>query len=269
MEYKELGRTGVQVPVLGQGTYGSGFSFGGSLSNGVAALRRGIDLGMTLIDTAESYGAGRSEEIVGEAIKGLRDRVFLATKVSPENLSYDRVLRSAEKSLQRLGTRYIDLYQIHFPNPWVPIQETMQAMEHLVGEGKIRYVGVSNFSVKETREAQQALSETTLASNQVEYSLLERSIERDLLPYCQQEKITIIAYTPIARGYILQGEIGRRLREIGGRYGKTPMQVALNWLISKEGVIAIPKAARIEHVDENAGAVGWHLTEEIELPVSS
>ncbi|MCL4436626.1 MAG: aldo/keto reductase [Thaumarchaeota archaeon] len=267
MEYKELGRTGVQVPVLGQGTYGYGFSFGRSFSNGVAALRRGIDLGMTLIDTAESYGAGRSEEIVGEAIKGQRDRVFLATKVSPENLSYERLLRSAEKSLQRLGTKFLDLYQIHSPNPWVPIQDTMGAMEHLVSEGKIRYVGVSNFSVKETREAQQALSETKLASNQVEYSLVERSIEQGLLQYCQREKITVIAYTPIARGYIMQGELGQRPREIGGRYGKSPMQVALNWLISKKGVIAIPKAVRIEHVEENVGAVGWHLDEEIELPV--
>ncbi len=268
MEYKELDRTGTHLPVLGLGTYGTGFSYGSSFSNSVDALRRGIDLGMSLIDTAESYGAGRSEEIVGEAIKGRRDQVFLATKVGPENVAYDRLLRSAEKSLKRLDTSYIDLYQIHFPNPWVPIQETMRAMERLVGEGKIRYVGVSNFSVKETHEAQQALSETTLASNQVEYSLIERSIEQDLLPYCQQEKITIIAYTPIARGFILQGEIGRRLREIGCRYNKTPIQVALNWLISKEGVIAIPKAVHIEHVNENVGAVGWRLSDEVELPVS-
>jgi diketogulonate reductase-like aldo/keto reductase len=267
VQYKELGQTGVQVPVLGQGTYGYGFSYGGSLTNSVNALRHGIDLGMTLIDAAESYGAGRSEKIVGEAIKGQRDKVFLATKVSPENLTYDRLLRSAEKSLQRLGTSYIDLYQIHFPNPWIPIQKTMQAMEHLIGEGKIRYVGVSNFSLKETHEAQQALSEATLASNQVEYSLMERRIEQNLIQYCQNEKITIIAYTPIARGYLLQGEIGQKLREVGRKYGKTPIQVALNWLISKEGVITIPKAVNIEHLNENIGAVGWSLSEEIQLPV--
>lgn len=262
MDYTELGKTGERIPVLGMGTYGDAFRQGDAYTKGVEALRRGIEFGMTLIDTAEIYGPGRSEEIVGEAVKGIRDRVFIATKVSPDNAAYDDLLKSAEKSLRRLNVSYIDLYQIHWWSSRIPVKETMRAMERLIDEGKIRYVGVSNFSVEQTQEAREALSKTDLVSNQVLYSLLERGIEIDLLPYCQTEKITVIAYAPIARGKIFRGRISRRLVEVGKKYGKTPVQVALNWLLTKPEVIAIPKAAKIEHIEENAGAVGWHLSEE-------
>ena len=216
---------------------------------------------MTFIDTAEVYGSGRSEEVVGEAIKGLREKVFIATKVLPQNVKYDDLITAAERSLRRLEVATIDLYQIHWPSSSIPIGESMRAMEHLVDLGKIRYIGVSNFSVKETEEAQEALSKYGLVSNQVEYSLSERRVETDLLPYCQRERITVIAYTPLARGAFLQGRGGEELAQMGKRYAKTSIQVALNWLLSKPGVTTIPKSSKIDHLEENFGAVGWKLSD--------
>ncbi len=268
MEFKELGNTVIKIPVLGLGTWGiGGFSskhFGGD-EESVRALQLGLELGMRFIDTAEMYARGHSEEVVARAVESQRDSVFIATKVSAENLSYEGVLKSCAASLKRLKTSYVDLYQVHWPNPRIAISETMKAMEHLLAEGLVRHIGVSNFSVRQTREAQEALSKSGLASNQVEYSLLDRSIEKDLLPYAEKEKITIIAYSPIARGNIHEG--GREkcwpvLDKIAVKYGKTRAQVALNWLILKEPVVAIPKAVRLEHVKENAEAVGWKLSEQ-------
>lgn len=228
----------------------------------VEAVRRGLELGLALIDTAEMYGRGHTEEVVAEIIAGIREQVFLATKVSADNLSYHSVLKACDASLKRLGTSYIDLYQIHWPNKRYPISKTMRAMERLVREGKGRFIGVSNFSVAETREAQEALSKTDLASNQVEYSILDREIEADLLPYCQRRRITVIAYTPIAKARILRGTAAHILGEFAMKYGKTPVQVALNWLITKSNVVAIPKASNVVHVEENAEAVGWRMTKE-------
>ncbi len=268
MEFKELGNTVVKIPVLGLGTWGiGGFSskhFGGD-EEAVRALRLGLELGMRFIDTAEMYARGHSEEVVARAVESQRDRVFIATKVSAENLSYEGVLKSCAASLERLKTSYIDLYQVHWPNPSIPISETMKAMEHLVAEGLVRHIGVSNFSVRQIREAEEALSKSSLASNQVEYSLLDRSIEEDLLPYAVKEKITIIAYSPIARGNIHEGGRENRwqiLDSIAAKHGKTRAQVALNWLILREPVVAIPKAIRLEHVKENAEAVGWKLSDQ-------
>ncbi len=267
MEFKELGRSGKKFPVLGLGTWGiGGFTtrhLGGVDEDEVRALQLGLELEMRLVDTAEIYARGHSEEVVAKAVKGQRDRVFIATKVSREHLRYDDVIKSCESSLRRLGTNYIDLYQVHWPNQSVPISETMKAMEKLIDGGKIRHIGVSNFSVQQTREAQDALSRVTLASNQVEYSLLDRSIEPDLLPYAENEHITIIAYTPIAKGEISRGGRGERwqvLDQIASKYGKTRIQVALNWLIAKKPVVAIPKAISSDHLRENAGAVGWQMT---------
>ena len=202
MEYRELGKTGIKIPVLGMGTWGiGGFSsrLFGEEDNVICALQLGLELGMKFIDTAEMYGHGHSEEVVAKAVKNQRDEVFIATKVSGEHLAHDDVLKACEASLRRLDTNYIDLYQVHWPNYRIPISETMKAMERLVAEGKVRYIGVSNFSVRQTRDAQESLSKSELASNQVEYSLAERSIEEDLLPYAQKEHITIIAYTPVAK----------------------------------------------------------------------
>jgi diketogulonate reductase-like aldo/keto reductase len=269
VEFKKLGKTNREVPVLGLGTWGmGGFSsrhLGGEEKD-VRALRLGLELGMRFIDTAEMYAHGHSEEVVAMAVAKERENVFIATKVSAANLSYEHVLRSCDASLRRLETNYIDLYQIHWPNPQIPIEETMKAMEKLVEEGKVRDIGVSNFSVQQTREAQEALSRKTIASNQVEYSLVERSIEEDLLPYCTKEKVTIIAYSPVARGHIPEGggreERWHLLDDIAKKYGVSRTQVALNWLICKDPVVAIPKAGNLEHVRENAGSVGWKLKRE-------
>ena len=189
MDFKELGKSGLKIPVLGLGTWGIGG--GGSRSikgddESLRALVLGLELKMCLIDTAEIYGSGHSEEIVAKAVKSQRGNVFIATKVSPEHLHYNDLIKSCESSLKRLETKYVDLYQIHWPNPSVLIAETMKAMEYLVAEGKIHHIGVSNFSVEQTREAQDALSKSSLASNQVRYSLLDRSIETDLLAYAEE-----------------------------------------------------------------------------------
>jgi len=215
------------------------------------ALRRGVELGINLIDTAEMYGAGRSEELVGEAVKGIRKDVFIASKVSPGNLRHDDVIRACRGSLCRLGTSYLDLYQVHWPNPSVPIRETMSAMADLVEEGAIRFVGVSNFSVSETAEARAALPKGDLVSNQVEYSLSNRYIERDILPYCARENITVIAYSPLARGNVARSIPSAVLN----RYRMSPAQAMLNWATRDPHVMAIPKAASVSHMEENAASI--------------
>src|SRR5438094_8535508 len=166
----------------------------------VEALNLGLELGMTLVDTAEMYGAGHSEEVVSRALDGRREKVLVASKVSPSHFAYDDVLRSAQKSLERLKIKEMDLYQLHWPNPRVPIEETMRAMEKLVRDGVTRHIGVSNFSVAHMEEAQAALSREQIVSNQVEYSLVDRSIEPDVLPYCQRKGLTVIAYSPLRKG---------------------------------------------------------------------
>ncbi|MGA2767351.1 MAG: aldo/keto reductase [Candidatus Bathyarchaeia archaeon] len=233
----------------------------GSMSEKIEALKKGLELGINLIDTAEIY---QTEDIVAEAIKGHeRGDLFIATKVPGNNLRYDDVLKAAENSLNRLECSYIDLYQIHWPNSRVPIEETMKAMEKLVDDGKVRYLGVSNFSLEQMRRAEEALSKNKLASNQVEYNLMVRGIEKDLLPYCEQKGIVILPYRPIAQGTLANPN--ERLKavmdEISQKHGgKTPAQIALNWLMTKSNVIfPIPRASRPERVIENVGSVGWSL----------
>ena len=260
MELTELGGTGVQVPEIGLGTW--------QYRGGVEPLHRGVDLGAFLIDTAEAYG---TEGVVGEAVKGQRDRAFIATKVSGEHLRYDAVLRAAEGSLKRLGTDSIDLYQVHWPNPRVPIGETMRAMEELVEMGKVRFIGVSNFSVGELEEAQGALRKHRIVTNQVLYNLFDREIEGGLLPYCQHNRITVLAYSPLARGALTSRPLLRHrgamevLQTIALDTGKSTAQVALNWCLSRPRVIAIPKANGMERVEENCRASGWRLsTDQVE-----
>lgn len=223
------------------------------------SLKLGIDLGMTFVDTAEGYGAGHSEELVGQAVRGIRDKVFIATKVSPENLSFDSVIKAAEGSLKRLNTDYIDLYQIHWPNPSMPISGTMKAMERLIHDGKIRHIGVSNFSIREVKEASDALAPHEIDSIQVEYNLFDRSIEEHILSYCEQKNIMTIAYSPLDQGRVGQT---KELQSIADKYNKTIAQITLNWLISHPTVIAIPKASGEKHVRENAGATDFQLSEE-------
>ena len=252
MEYRLLGRTEEKVSVIGMGTWNIGnYTNPAERSEQVRALKRGVELGINLIDTAEIYGNGRSEELVGEAIKDIRRDVFIASKVAPGHLHYDDVIASCRASLRRLGTTYLDLYQIHWPDPTVPVKETMSAMEALVKEGAVRYIGVSNFGVTETEDARAALQANEIASNQVEYSLTTRFVEEDILPYCAKEKITLIAYSPLARGSIARSIPPRIL----AKYKMTPAQVMLNWVTRDEHVVAIPKSASVSHLEENVESV--------------
>ncbi len=257
MERKQLGESGIEVPEVGIGTW--------RYRGGIGPLRRGLELGSFLIDTAEAYG---TEEMVGRALKGLRAEAFIATKVSGGHLRYDDVLRSAEGSLRRLGTDYIDLYQVHWPNARIPIGETMRAMESLVESGKVRFIGVSNFTVRAMQEAQEALGRSRIVSNQVQYHLLDRGIERDLLPYCQQHGVSVLAHSPLAMGALTSKPLFRHkaameeLRRVSGESGKSMAQVALNWCTSRPPVIAIPKSDQEGRVEENCLASGWRLSQE-------
>lgn len=226
----------------------------------IESLQRGLELGMNLIDTAEFYADGGAERLVGETIREKkRDEVFVATKVWPTNLHHDDVLDACDRSLKRLGVSCIDLYQIHWPNPQVPIRETMSAMQELVDVGKVRHVGVSNFSIDETKAAQEALGKSELVSNQVEYSLANRSIESGLLQFCQREGITVIAYSPLGQGVLPVDMIPESLLT---KYRMTIAQMALNWVTFKEGVVAIPKAAKMEHMKENAASLSPRLSQQ-------
>jgi diketogulonate reductase-like aldo/keto reductase len=255
MELKPLGNTGVMVPEIGLGAW--------KYRGGVEPLRRGIELGAFLIDTAEMY---RTEDVVGQAIKGIRDRAFIATKVSGGHLRYDDVLRAAEDSLHELDTDYIDLYQIHWPNSRVPIKDTMRAMETLVDRGLVKFIGVSNFSVRELREAQAAMRKYPIVSNQVLYNLNSREIEHDLLPYCQQQHITTLAYTPLDDGRLTTKPRSQRnrgmqvLEQVAAQVRKTMAQVALNWCTSRPNVITIPKSNSVARTEENCHASGWRLS---------
>ncbi len=272
MEYRAFAKTGYRVSAVGMGTYyGTLTTFFSETADRprastdkVSALKKGIELGMNLIDTAEAY---ETEGIVAEAIQGFkRDELFVATKVWPSHLHYDDVLRSAANSMAKLKVAYVDLYQIHWPNGRIPIGETMKAMEKLVNDGKVRQIGVSNFSVAQMKEAQDAMSKHELASNQVEYSLTVRGIEAEVLPFCKKNNIAVIAYRPVAHGALSEpkGSLKLLVDEISKKHGgKTPAQVALNWLLaSGDNVMPIPRASQVEHVIEDAGAAGWRLDAE-------
>lgn len=229
----------------------------------VAILRLAFDQGMTLVDTAEVYASGHSEELVAGAIEGRRDYIYVATKVSPENLSSGRLTKSLEGSLKRLRTDRVDLYQVHWPNPQVPIQETMETIGALVKAGKVRHIGISNFSLHELKKAESCLGISSLAAVQVEYNLFDRSIEHAFLPYCQQQGITVVAYSPLDQGHICGGPNGvSKLASIAERYNCSAAQLALAWLIRQPGVVVIPKAAKFEHVLANAAAGEIELSPE-------
>lgn len=258
MIHKRFGNSDVLVPAIGQGCdlIGPGTAPSHySREDLESAVRQGIDEGMTLLDTAESYGQGESEELLGHVTKGIRKDLFLTTKVAPENTRSDDVIKACDGSLKRLGTDYLDLYQGHWRNTEVPIAETMEAMDRLVQSGKVRFVGVSNFSLSEIDETRSALGETSLASIQLEYNLFNRTAEDDFLPYCVEAGITTMAYSPLDKGQIANGTKGRELLgTIGEKYGMTAGQVALNWITSHPSVVAIVKARSPQHISEVAAA---------------
>jgi diketogulonate reductase-like aldo/keto reductase len=255
MRTRAFGSTGIEVSVIGQGTWKMP-------KEGVAAMRLGIELGMTHIDTAEMYG--NAEMHVGEAISGMREKVFLVSKVLPSNASYKRTLRACDDSLKRLKTDYLDVYLIHWWSDSYAIGETMRAMEDLVDAGKIRFVGVSNFDVDQLRQAQQVMSRNKIVCNQVMYHLRSRGIEYRLLKYCRAQDIAIVGYSPFGQGNFPSAgsRQGKVLAQIGEKHGRTPRQVALQFLTRSKDLFTIPKAGRTDHVRENAGGAGWRLDEE-------
>jgi diketogulonate reductase-like aldo/keto reductase len=255
MVRRPLGSTGVAVPVIGQGTWRMGEDRA-LRQQEVAALRLGLDLGLTHIDTAEMYGDGGAERLVGEAIAGRREDVFLVTKVLPSNASYQGTLRACEASLRRLRTDYVDVYLLHWWSDAHPIDGTMRAMEELVAKGRTRFVGVSNLDVSQLETARAALGRERLACNQVLYHLRDRSVEKDVLPHCERRDVAVVGYTPLARGGFLRGPIA----DIARRHGRTPRQVALNFLTRRPSLFTIPKASQPDHVRENAAALDFELT---------
>ena len=247
--------SGRTIPILGQGTWNMGEDPSARAAE-VAALRLGLDLGMTLIDTAEMYGEGGAEEVVGEAIAGRRDDVFLVSKVYPHNASRAGVRAACERSLRRLGTDRLDLYLLHWRGN-VPLAETLEAFGRLKDEGKIRDYGVSNFDTDDMEEAAALPQGSHVAANQVLYNLIQRGIEWDLLPWCRARGMPVMAYSPLESTPDEQGPLLARpqLAEVAQRHGVTPAQVALAWLLRQDGVVTIPKAVQPAHVRANRSAL--------------
>lgn len=293
MKFVELGKNKEKVSAIGLGAWqiskewGYGTEF--DKETAINVINLAIDNEVNLIDTAEIYGEGMSEKIIGDAIKNRRDEVFIATKVMPTHLRYSSLKRSAERSLDRLGIKTIDLYQIHWPNTLIALKDTIKAMDELIDEGKIRYIGVSNFS-KGFLEKAQSLTRHEIVSNQVSYSLAKLDVEKDLLPYIENAGMKIIAYSPLAQGFLTgkytpesrlkqQGirqmnqlfsvenlkraePLINKLREIGEKYEKNAAQVALNYLISNDSVIAIPGAKSEAQLISNVGSADFELKKE-------
>ena len=248
---------GERVPALGQGTWHMGEARR-RIAEEAAAVRLGIELGMTLIDTAEMYGNGGAEEMVAQAAEGRRDDLFIVSKVYPHNASRAGVVAACERSLVRLRTDRIDLYLLHWRGS-IPLAETLTGFEQLLRDGKIRHYGVSNFDRADMTEWVGLKGGETVAADQVLYNLTRRGPEWDLVPWCRERGIAVMAYTPLGQGSILGN---RTLGEIARRRNATLAQVALAWLLRQEGMIVIPKAARLEHVRDNRGAFDVVLTEE-------
>jgi diketogulonate reductase-like aldo/keto reductase len=249
--------SGEAVPVLGQGTWNMGVD-PGRWRDEVASLRLGLDLGMTLIDTADMYADGGAEEVVAEAIAGRRDEVFLVSKVLPSNATLSGTIAACERSLKRLKTDRIDLYLLHWRGH-PPLAETLDAFATLLHDGKIRYFGVSNFDPADMEELMRLQGGPAVATNQVLYNLSRRGIEYDLLPWCRQRRIPVMAYSPFEQGRMLEHPV---LQSVATRHGSTAAQAALAWLLRQNGLIVIPKAGRLEHVRANRAALDLRLTEQ-------
>ena len=258
MEYRQFGPARREVSVIGQGTWNID---SGDWDTAKAALRKGLDFGMNHIDTAEMYG--EAEAIVGEAIAGRRDEVFLVSKVLPEHASREGTLAACERSLNRLNTDRLDCYLLHWRGDY-PLTETFTAFEQLRKEGKILSWGVSNFDTPDLDEALEIAGEGRIACNQVLYHLQERAIEWAVLPWCEKHGIAVVAYSPFGHGRFpgLNTKGGRVLYEIAALHGATPRQVALRFLVRRPSTFAIPKASTPEHAAENAGAGQLQLSDE-------
>lgn len=291
MEYRDLGDSGIRVSVIGLGGWAYGGGVWGEVDDeeSVATIYRALDLGINLIDTAEIYGSGRSEEVIGRALRGNRERAVVATKVSPQHLDRRGVVAALEWSLRRLQTDYVDLYQIHWPNRKIRIAETMETLMELLESGKIRAIGVSNFSKEQLEEA---LRFGSVHSVQPPYSLIWRMVEKDVVPFCREHGIAVLAYSPLAQGLLTgkfnlenrpaEGEIrsknrlfkneetyraacqvARELEVYARRHRKTVAQIAINWVIQQPGLTsALVGAKRPSQVEENAAAADFRLSPE-------
>ncbi len=290
MKKFRLGDSGLEISQVGVGTYQATSVWGGSDHGVIDAIRRSCELSVNLIDTAEEYGDGHSEEVVRKALKEIgRDNVVIATKVYGSHLRFEEMQKACAASMRRLGVDEIDLYQVHWPDPWeqIPLRHTMKAMEKLKKEGKIRAIGVSNFAVRDLEEARSFLPRSEIVSNQVRYNLLQRGIEEEVLPYCEKTGILILAWGPLGQG-ILTGRFGwnrlpknkarlknplfsrhnikevekllRVLGRIAKSRGMTIPQVSINWLTEKEKVVPIVGATSSQQAEENARSVNWHLS---------
>jgi diketogulonate reductase-like aldo/keto reductase len=253
---KPLGKSGETVPAIGVGTWRVN-----DYSRAESALIRAVELGMNMIDTAEMYANGEAERLVGRVIRAVgRENVFVITKILPDRFSdQSKVLRALEASLRRLDTSYVDLVLIHWPRAGVPIEKQIQYLEATVEAGMARYIGVSNFGLENVFRALRATKKHEIVANQVKYSVIDKHVERDLLEFSIKNGILIQAYTPLEWGGVARNDVVVR---IASKYGKTPVQVALNYLISKPMVAAIPKSERVERIEEFRGAMGWRLDSE-------
>ncbi|MCS7312252.1 MAG: aldo/keto reductase [Acidobacteria bacterium] len=252
----ELGRTGVQLPVLALGTW----NFRDAARMG-ATIRAAVDLGVFHIDTAEMYPG--AEEVIGTAVRDIRDRVFITSKVHPRHATYRGTLEACERSLRRLRTSYLDLYLLHWLERDTPLEETLRAFQTLLEQGKVRFVGVSNLDVSDLRRAQALFRPHALVNDQVEYNLTNRRIERDLIPYCREAGLTVSGYSPFWEGRIPRRRPEWRvLQDIATRYGRTPYQVILNFLARQRDVILIFKTESVEHLRENVAALDFVLAPE-------
>ena len=260
IEHRPFGSTSRDVPVIGQGTW---YIDEADRAVAIAALRRGLDLGMTHIDTAEMYGSGAAETLVGEAIAGRRDEVFLVSKVLPHNASRKGTIAACERSLKRLRTDRLDCYLLHWRGSH-PLEDTVAAFEQLSADGKILSWGVSNFDVDDLDEIDEIAGAGRLACNQVLYHLRERAIEHAVIPWCEENGVAVVAYSPFGHAGGFPGPNtagGRVLKAIADRHNATPRQVALRFLTRRMSVFAIPKASNPEHAEENAGAGALHLSD--------
>jgi diketogulonate reductase-like aldo/keto reductase len=262
---RKFGWTKIDIAVIGQGTWMiEGTNHRDTYNLAIESLQLGLDLGMNHIDTAEMYGNGMVEEIVGQAIAGRRDEVFLVSKVLPSNASYYDTLRACERSLKRLKTDWLDMYLLHWPSTNHPIYETMRAMETLVKEGLVKFIGVSNFDLEHLKEAERVLQNERIACNQVMYNLNSRGIEKSLLPYCNRKGISVVGYAPFGHGNFpsSNSDGGQVLVKIAERHQKTPHQVVLNFIVNHINIFTIPKTSRPQRVKENSDSVGWNLTKD-------
>jgi aryl-alcohol dehydrogenase-like predicted oxidoreductase len=271
MIYKELGKSDIKISTLG---FGGGI--GGSKSSTSSydkigeSLLRSIDLGVNFIDTSPIYGLGESERIIGKTLKGKRKNVILATKVSPGRTDYKGVIDSVDESLRRLKTDYIDLYQVHWPNPAIPLEETARAIEKIYNSGKIRSFGVSNFSFSEVKKINSLLSSLSLSSVQFEYNFCERSSEKNIIPYCLENSITPIAYTPLMRGKMAATkEQVNLLCRYAKKYNCSVAQVVLSWMCSLEKMVALTTSSKLERIKENFSATDFKLSNQDSEDISN